>query len=151
MEDGPVSGQAVAFAAEELPWPPSVEDVFLPSVVEGAYPWLTKFTLMVWLGVALAIIFFLVTYRSPKMVPTKGQWLAESVYSFIRDGIGRDVIGGREGFKFAPYLTSLFVYILVLNVFGIIPLLQVSPNAHIAFPAVLAVLSYVIFNYMGIR
>jgi F-type H+-transporting ATPase subunit a len=150
MEDGPVIGQAAAFAAEELPWPPSVEDIFLPSVVEGAYPWLTKFTLMVWLGVALAVIFFLVTYRSPKMVPGKGQWLAESIYSFIRDGVGRDVIG-KEGLKFAPYLTSLFVFILVLNTFGIIPLLQISPNAHIAFPVVLAVLSYVIFNYVGIR
>jgi F-type H+-transporting ATPase subunit a len=150
MEDGPVSGQAVAFAAEELPWPPSVEDVFLPSVVEGAYPWLTKFTLMVWLAVALIIIFFLVTYRSPKMVPNKGQWLAEATYSFIRDGVGRDVIG-KEGLRFAPYLTSLFLFILVTNIFGIIPLLQISPNAHIAFPAVLAVLSYVLFNYLGIR
>ncbi len=146
-----MSGQAVAFAAEELPWPPSVNDVFLPSVVEGAGPWLTKFTLMVWLGIALVIVFFLVTYRSPKLVPSKGQWLAESAYSFIRDGVGRDVIGGKEGLRFAPYLTSLFLFIFVLNIFGIVPLLQISPNAHIAFPAILAVLSYVIFNYVGIR
>ncbi len=45
----------------------------------------------------------------------------------------------------------MFCFILVTNIFGIIPLLQVSPNAHIAFPAVLAVLSYVLFNYLGIR
>lgn len=145
-----MSAQAVAFASEELPWPPSVNDVFLPSLVEGAGPWLTKFTLMVWLGVALLIIFFLATYRSPKLVPTKGQWIAESAYSFIRDGVGRDVIG-KEGLKFAPYLTSLFLFVLVTNIFGIIPLLQISPNAHIAFPVVLAVLSYVLFNYLGIR
>jgi F-type H+-transporting ATPase subunit a len=150
MEDRAVSAQAVAFASEELPWPPSVNDVFLPSLVEGAGPWLTKFTLMVWLGVALLIIFFIATYRSPKLVPTKGQWLAESAYSFIRDGVGRDVIG-KDGIKFAPYLTSLFLFVFVTNIFGIIPLLQISPNAHIAFPAVLAVLSYVLFNYLGIR
>jgi F-type H+-transporting ATPase subunit a len=150
MEDGPVSGQAVAFAVEELPWPPSVNDVFLPSVVQDAGPWVTKFTLMVWLAVALIIVFFLATYRAPKLVPSKGQWIAESAYSFIRDGVGRDVIG-KEGIKFAPYLTTLFLFVLVTNIFGIIPLLQISPNAHIAFPVVLAVLSYVLFNYLGIR
>jgi len=138
----------MAFLAEELPWPPSVEDVFLPSIAAGA--WVTKFTLMVWLAVALIIVFFLVTYRAPALVPTKKQWFAESIYGFIREGVTKDVIG-REGIKFAPYLTTLFCFIVVTNMFGIIPLLQVSPNAHIAFPAVLAVLSYVLFNYLGIR
>ena len=143
-----MSPEATAFIAEELPWPPSVEDVFPPSIAEGA--WITKSTLMVWLAVALIIVFFLMAYRSPKLVPTKWQWFSESIYGFIREGVTRDVIG-REGLKFAPYLTTLFCFILVTNLFGIIPLLQVSPNAHIAFPAVLAVLSYVIFNYVGIR
>lgn len=144
-----MSGQAVAYAAE-LPWPPSVNDVYLPSLVEGAGPWLTKFTLMVWLAVALLIVFFLATYRAPKLVPSKSQWFAESIYSFIREGVGKDVIG-KEGVRFAPYLTTLFCFIAVTNIFGIIPLLQISPNAHIAFPLVLAVLSYVLFNYLGIR
>ena len=35
--------------------------------------------------------------------------------------------------------------------FGIIPFVQISPNSHIAFPAMLAVISYVLFNYVGIR
>jgi F-type H+-transporting ATPase subunit a len=138
----------MALVAEELPWPPSVEDVFPPPIADGA--WLTKSTLMVWLAVALIIVFFLVTYRSPKLVPTRWQWLSEAIYGFIREGVTREVIG-REGLKFAPYLTTLFCFILVTNIFGIIPLLQISPNAHIAFPAVLAVISYVLFNYVGIR
>jgi F-type H+-transporting ATPase subunit a len=39
----------------------------------------------------------------------------------------------------------------VMNSFAIIPLFQLSPNAHFAFPATLAVISYVLFNYVGIR
>lgn len=143
-----MSAKAMAFLAEELPWPPSVEDVYLPSIAAGE--WVTKFTLMVWLAVALIIVFFLTTNRAPKLVPTKKQWMAESIYSFVREGVTKDVIG-KDGIRFAPYLTTLFCFILVTNIFGIIPLLQVSPNAHIAFPAVLAVLSYVLFNYLGIR
>ena len=143
-----MNAQAALIAAEELPWPPSVGDIFLPSLAFG--PWVTKFTLLVWFGVALVILYFLISYRSPQLVPTKKQWLAESIYGFIREGVSKEVIG-KEGLRFAPYLTALFCFVFITNIFGIIPLIQMSPNAHIAFPAVLAVLSYVLFNYIGIR
>jgi F-type H+-transporting ATPase subunit a len=132
----------------EVPFPPSVGDFYLPSLAAGY--WVTKFTLMVWLAVAVLIVFFLVAYRDPKIVPTRGQWLAESVYGFARDSMAKDLIG-HEGVRFAPYLATLFSFILVTNVFGVVPLLQVSPNAHIAFPVVLGLISYVLFMYQGMR
>jgi F-type H+-transporting ATPase subunit a len=135
--------------AQDLPWPPGVEDFFLPPIA-GPDNWFTKFTLFLWVTVALVIVFFLVAYRDPKLVPTKTQWLAESVYGFIRDGVARDMIGER-GVRFAPYLSTLFVFILVNNLWGIVPGVQMSPNSHIAFPALLAVISYIIFNYVGIK
>jgi F-type H+-transporting ATPase subunit a len=127
-----------------------VEDFYLPPLVEGADPWLTKFTLLIWVAVAAIILFFLVAYRDPKMVPTKRQWIAETVYGFNRDTIAKDMIG-QEGVRFAPYLTTLFCFILLTNLFGILPFVQVSPNAHIAFPAILAVISYVLFIYLGVQ
>jgi F-type H+-transporting ATPase subunit a len=131
-----------------VPFPPSVEDFFLPSLAAGA--WITKFTLMIWLAVAALIVFYLVAYRNPKIVPTRTQWIAESVYGFARDNVAKDLIGP-EGTKFAPYLAALFSFILVTNVFGVIPILQVSPNSHIAFPAALAIISYVVYVSLGIR
>jgi F-type H+-transporting ATPase subunit a len=136
--------------AAEIPWPPSVEDFFLPPIVEGADPWFTKVTALVWVAVAILIIFFLVTYRNPKLVPTKRQWIAESIYGFVRNSVARDLIG-HDGIKFAPYLTTLFCFILLTNLFGIVPGIQMSPNSHIAFPAILAIISWVLFNYVGIR
>jgi F-type H+-transporting ATPase subunit a len=136
--------------AAEIPWPPSVEDFYLPPLVEGANPWFTKITLLVWVAVAAIIIFFLVTYRDPKLVPTKRQWIAESIYGFVRNNVARDLIG-HDGIRFAPYLTTLFCFILLTNLFGIIPGIQMSPNSHIAFPAILAVISWVLFNAVGIR
>jgi F-type H+-transporting ATPase subunit a len=131
-------------------WPPGLHDFDLPPLISAAGPWLTKYTLMVWLAVALILVFFLVSYREPKLVPTRWQWLAEEIYGFARNGVGREVIG-HEGLRFAPYLASLFCFVLVTNIFGIIPFLQLSPNAHIAFPAVLAVISYLLFMYLGFR
>jgi F-type H+-transporting ATPase subunit a len=144
-----VIGQSTVLAAE---FPPKVEDFYLPSILPwGAESyWFTKITLLVWASVALIIIFFLVSYRKPKLVPTKKQWLAESVYGFVRNNIAVEMIGPR-GVAFAPYLTTLFCFILLNNFFGIVPLIQLSPNSHIAFPAFLAVISYVMFIYVGAR
>jgi F-type H+-transporting ATPase subunit a len=130
-------------------FPPSVGDFFLPGV--GGQPWITKITVLLWVGIALVILFFLIAYRNPKLVPTKGQWIAESMYGFVRDGVARQTIGEQDGLRFAPYLASLFLFILVTNVWGIIPLAQISPNSHIAFPLILGLLSWVLYNYVGIR
>ncbi len=142
-------GQSTVLAAE---FPPSVEDFYLPSILPwgGESYWFTKITLLVWVAVALIIIFFLVSNRNPKLVPTKKQWMAESLYGFVRNNISVEMIGPR-GVAFAPYLTTLFCFILLMNFFSIVPLIQISPNSHIAFPAILAVISYVMFIYVGIR
>lgn len=139
-----------AFVVPRSDFPPSVGEFFPPALIDGTYPWLTKFTLLVWIAVGLLITFFLTAYRNPKLVPTKLQWMAESVYGLNRDNIARDLIG-HEGIKFAPYFTALFSFILLTNLFGIIPFIQISSNAHITFPVILAVISYVMFNYVGIR
>ncbi len=137
-------------AAEELPFPPKVEDFYLPPLVDGGGYWLTKFTLLVWLAVAILIVFYTIAYRDPKLVPGRLQWMAESVYGFARNSVAREMIGA-EGVRFAPYLATLFSFIVLTNIFGIIPGIQLSPNSHIAFPATLAAISYLLFIYIGIR
>lgn len=134
--------------AKGVPWPPSVDEFYLPG---WFYPWITKFTVMVWIALAVVLIFFLVAYRNPKLVPTRTQWIAEEIYSFGRNGISGDVIGHQDGVRFAPYITSLLAFIAVMNVMGIIPLFQVSPSAHIGFPTALAIISWVVYIGAGIR
>jgi len=149
-----VTGQTTVLA-QGLAWPPSVNDFFAPAIAPwGAdgytHPWFTKVTLMLWLSVAIIILYFLISYRKPKLVPTKKQWIAESIYGFVRNNIAVDMLG-KDGVRFAPYLATLFCFIFVMNLWGIIPFFQLSPNAHIAFPAVLAVVTYVMFIYLGFK
>lgn len=134
--------------AADVPWPPSVDEFFPPGI--GGSVWVTKFTIMIWIAVAVIIAFFLVTQRNPKIVPTRSQWLGESIYGFVRNGISQEVIG-HEGIRFAPYLTTLFLFISFVNLFAIIPGFQISPMSHIAFPALLALISFAIYWYQGIK
>ncbi len=133
-------------------FPPSIQEFFPPSLAPwgGDNAWFTKITLMLWLATAIIIIFFLVAYRKPQIVPTKRQWIAESIYGFGRNSIAKDMIGA-DGVRFAPYLTTLFLFIFVMNLFAILPFFQISPNSHFAFPVVLTVVTYGLFNYVGIR
>ena len=147
-----MTGQSIVRAAE-VPFPPSVEDFYLPSIVPwGGHEsyWFTKITLLLWISIAALIIFFLVASRKPQLVPTKKQWIAESLYGFVRNNIAVDMIG-KDGVRFAPYLATLFSFILIMNIWAIVPGAQISPNSHIAFPAILAVISWVMFIYIGFK
>ena len=147
-----MSDPSIVLAAD-VPFPPSVEDFYLPSILpwgEHNNYWFTKVTFLMWLSVAIIIVFFLVTYRKPQLVPTKKQWIAESVYGFVRNNIAVEMIG-KQGLRFAPYLTTLFCFIFLMNLWSIVPIAQISPNSHIAFPAILAAISYVMFIWVGIR
>jgi F-type H+-transporting ATPase subunit a len=145
-----MTGQTIVLA--DTPFPPTVEDFYLPSIVpwDAHSNWFTKITVMLWLTVAILILYFLLSYRKPQLVPSKKQWLAESIYGFVRNNIAVEMIG-REGVRFAPYLASLFCFIFLMNLWGIIPVFQISPNSHIAFPIILAIISWVMFIYLGFR
>jgi F-type H+-transporting ATPase subunit a len=111
---------------------------------------ITKLTILTWLALIGISIFFLLAVRKQQMVPGRLQWVGESIYGFIRDGVARDVVGA-EGIKFAPYLTTLFVFIFANNIYGIIPLAQISPTAKISLPVCLAIISLVLFNWFGVK
>jgi F-type H+-transporting ATPase subunit a len=129
---------------EFFPKPIATFDLF------GIHFAITRITVILWLALALMVFFFVAATRNPKLVPGRTQWLGESAFSFVRDGVAREVIG-KEGLRFAPYLASLFFIIVVNNVMGIIPFAQISPMGRFAFPVVLAAATYILFNYIGIR
>src|SRR5205823_1327207 len=110
----------------------------------------TRIMLLSWIITGVIIWVMVAAVRRPQLVPSRIQWLGETAYSFVRDGIAREVIG-REGIRFAPYLATLFLFILGNNVLGIVPLAQIAPTSKIAIPALLAIISWIMFNWVGIR
>ncbi|TFV64997.1 UNVERIFIED_ORG: F0F1 ATP synthase subunit A [Bacillus sp. AZ43] len=111
---------------------------------------ITRITLISWIATAAILALLVLAVRKPSIVPGKLQYLGESGYSLIRDGIARDVIGPK-GLPFAPFLASLFFFILANNAMSIIPFAQISPNSKFAWPLVLAVIVWVLYNWVGIR
>ena len=73
----------------------------------------------------------------------------ESFVDFIRNQIVLEVIG-RDGLRFLPYLTTLFVFVLFGNLGGIIPPVFFPLNGRMALPAIMAICSLLLFISVGI-
>jgi F-type H+-transporting ATPase subunit a len=111
---------------------------------------ITRITIIAWVATLAMIAFLVATVRKPEIVPGKMQFIGETGYSFIRDGIARDVVGPK-GLPFAPFLASLFFFILANNLMAIIPFAQISPMSKFAFPLVLALICWVVYIVVGIK
>ncbi|MDQ1672747.1 MAG: F-type H+-transporting ATPase subunit a [Frankiaceae bacterium] len=116
----------------------------------GLHVAVTRLVTMAFFATIVLCLFFLIALRKPKLVPGRTQFIAESIYGFVRDKIARDVMGP-DGLRFASYLTCLFVFIFVLNLYEILPLAQAPVTGRIAYPAVLAIITWVLFITVGIK
>lgn len=78
--------------------PPTISDTHLPDVL----PWMAEYgtgfgkqMIMIILSIILIVWFFKSAIKNPKLVPSKVQFLAETAYGFVRNSVGRDIIGER--------------------------------------------------------
>ena len=116
----------------------------------GEDSFFTKPMLIIVLGTLVVAALFYLAARRAQTVPGKGQFAGESVYGFVRNSIALDAIG-HEGLKYVPYLATLFSFIAILNISGIVPVLQFPATSRIAIPLFLAVISWAIYNWIGIK
>lgn len=76
--------------------------------------------------------------------------LIESLVLFIRDGIARPAIGGHGADAYLPFLWTMFFFILLNNLLGMIPG-GASPTGNINVTGVLAALTLVVVVGAGMR
>ena len=130
---------------------PTVEhSFFFDRIGDGSVIASVKAMVLLVLGAILIIGFFAASARKAAVVPGKLQFLGESLYGFVRNGVAIEILG-KQGRKWAGFLATLFVFILVMNLWELIPVAQLPVTSHFAVPVFLALLIWVIYNYVGIR
>jgi F-type H+-transporting ATPase subunit a len=99
---------------------------------------------------ATILVFWFGTRRKDALVPSGIlQNTAESGVGFVRNQIIMQTIGA-DGLGYLPYLTALFFFIFFANITEIIPGVQFPANARFGVPLVLALLTWVVFNVVGV-
>ena len=111
---------------------------------------INKTSLLVLISSALILAIFIGGSRRMKLVPSGMQNVVEITYEFVDKGITRDVIGN-DATRFTPFLGSLFLFVLFLNFWEIIPGLQFPPTSRIAIPLFLALMVYVLYWFLGFK
>jgi F-type H+-transporting ATPase subunit a len=115
---------------------------------EGTPFEINRVVLLMFVASIVCVAFFLAAAARAAIVPRGIQNIAESGYMFVRNQIAVDVIGP-EGVKYAPYLAALFFFIFFNNLLEIVPGINFPTTSRMAIPAALALLTYVIFNVVG--
>lgn len=140
--------------------PPGPADFDLPAIGGGStfemfgqefVLGVTKPMLQVVLSAVLIFTFFYLASRKRAMVPGKLQFVGEETYGFVRNSLGRDIIGSHDYQRYTPYLFTLFTFILLNNLFASIPFIQFPTFSRSGMVYGLAIMSWVIYNYAGIK
>ncbi len=115
------------------------------------FPSFNKIALITVLSVVIASVLFLIAGRREAMKAPKGvRNVAETSVEFIENGIVMQTMG-RDGLGWTPFLLTLFVFIYLCNVPGIIPVLQMPATARIAIPLFLSLIVWVTFIATGFK
>jgi F-type H+-transporting ATPase subunit a len=119
---------------------------------------ITKGVVYLWITVGIIVLLAEVATRMLKHTPGRFQTVLEGIYQIASDGIVGSVMrtGGAEYF---PFIASLFFFILIANLTGLIPL-PLGEHHQLAFYAVtgnlnvtlaLAICTFVLTHYAGVK
>ncbi|MEO0527051.1 MAG: F0F1 ATP synthase subunit A [Bacteroidota bacterium] len=111
---------------------------------------ITKNVFSMFLSIIVILLLFMTAARSYKKSASNmpsgiGKFL-EPIIVFIRDEVAIPNIGEKKHHRYMPFLLTLFFFIWINNIFGLIPFFPFSSNlsGNIAFTMTLAVITFVI-------
>jgi len=111
---------------------------------------ISKHVVMMWIASAVLIIVFGLAFRGRRIVPRGLGNLLEMMVVFVRDEIAIKNIGEKHGRRLTPYLLTLFFFILVCNLLGLIPFGSTA-TGNVNVTAGLAILSFLMIQVEGMR
>lgn len=111
-----------------------------------ASPWLL-FGMSVIVMIALTLFAILSTRRLEKMPTSRAQSLAELIVSALKEFVSRIV--GPKGEKYTPFIGTILIYVLCMNLFGLVPVF-LSPTTNLSITIALALVVFVVYNVAGI-
>lgn len=108
----------------------------------------TNSALWMTIGLGVLCIFFYASLRREAVIPNRLQASAELIFTFLSDTVKTYI--GKEGTVFFPFIFTLFWFILVGNLLGLIPS-SFTYTSHLAVTFTLAIAAFIIANVAGFK
>ena len=128
------------------------EKTEVSGVLEGHHFRITKFMLIeLVVAILMAAMFILLARRMRKSDVPKGRWwnMLEGMLVYIRDEIAHPAIG-HDADRFLPFLWTIFFFVLICNLFGLLPWMG-SPTASLSTTGALAIITFVVVLGTGMK
>jgi F-type H+-transporting ATPase subunit a len=112
---------------------------------------ITKFMVLEVVGAIILIAIFVPLARRMKTgaAPRGRLWnMFEAMVVFIRDQVARPTIGSHDADKFAPFLMTVFFFVLICNLLGLVPWAG-SPTGALATTGALALITFLTVIFAG--
>jgi len=113
----------------------------LPKVL-GVDLSITKHVLMLWIAAAFLVVIFSLSFRRQRLIPRGIANVLEAMVIFLREDIIKPYLG-EEGNRYAPYLLTVFFFILTCNLLGLVPM-GATATSNISVTGALAVMTFLI-------
>ncbi len=113
-----------------------------------ARPWANFITMQILVAAIIIILAAIVRARLSFDRPGKLQHIFELIYEFV-DGQAEDQMG-HGGAKYMAYFATIFIFILISNLIGIIPGFD-APTMYPSVPAGCAIATFLYYNAVGLR
>lgn len=110
------------------------------SLTRNVVQMILALTLLVWVMISIANLYK--KGAGVKVAPTGMQNLMEPVITFVRNEVAKPNLGHKYE-KYLPYLLTVFFFILINNIFGLIPG-TANVTGNIAFTLVLGLISFIV-------
>ena len=111
-------------------------------------PWPNWLVMEMLVVVLIMLVVAIVRSRLSAENPGKLQQVFELIYEFIANTISE--VGVHHGERFIYYIGTIFIFILSMNLIGLIPGLD-APTNHIPVTVGLAVVTFLYYNIMGFK
>ena len=108
----------------------------------------TNSSLFMALAVGVGSVFFITAMRKRQLIPTKLQSVAEMVYELVSGMINEMV--GPEGRKYIPFIFTLFTFVVLGNLLGLLPY-SFTYTSHFAAVGTLSVFSILVTVFIGLK
>ena len=133
-----------------------IKEIF-PITVNDINISFTNSSLAMLITALLILLILILGTRKVQLIPNKFQTLLELSYEFISDMINDNI--GKEGKKYLPFIFSIFLFILIGNLLGMLPF-SFTWTSHIIvtfaiaffifiFVTILAILKHGFFKFLG--
>ena len=129
--------------------PSDVLELFeLPTIFSVGPFDVNRTVLLTFLAAGLVVAFLYFGLRRTSLVPSKFESITESLVLFVKDEVAIGIIGP-EGVRYTPYLLTIFLFVLVSNLFEVTPFVSFPITSRMAIPLFLSAVTWFTFVIVG--